>query len=152
MTKEIFFQIPSLITFLNPKTLGFLFIYETCENLNFRFPFYLRKMWKINREFISMIRWASKIVREWNGHLEIFSKKFASPNRYFTENSRWVPLTRTAKNNNRSNCSTFFGTSPCRCFAWIQRETSRNFLGFYVVWRNVVHVLVHFFHCRSFFF
>ena len=26
------------------------------------------------REFISMIRWASKIVHEWNGHLEIFSQ------------------------------------------------------------------------------
>ena len=26
------------------------------------------------REFISMIRWASKIAHEWNGHLEIFSQ------------------------------------------------------------------------------
>ena len=33
-----------------------------CEKLNFR----------NRREFISMIRWASKIVHGWNGHLEIF--------------------------------------------------------------------------------
>ena len=36
-------------------------------------------------------------VYEWNGHLKIFSNRklqaiFASPNRYFTENSRSVPL------------------------------------------------------------
>ena len=30
-----------------------------------------------------------------------FQAKFASPNRYFTENSRWMPLTSTVKNNNR---------------------------------------------------
>ena len=36
-------------------------------------------------------------MHEWNGHLEIFSRprviEIASPNRYFTENSRWVPRT-----------------------------------------------------------
>ena len=39
-------------------------------------------------------------MHEWNVHLEIFSRPqvrkfqaiFASPNRYFTENSHWVPL------------------------------------------------------------
>ena len=39
-------------------------------------------------------------MHEWDVHLEIFSLPqaieilgiFASPNRYFTENSRWVPL------------------------------------------------------------
>ena len=44
---------------------------------------------------------SSKIVHEWNGHLEIFSlpqaieilqEICASPNIYFTEKSRWVPL------------------------------------------------------------
>ena len=35
-----------------------------------------------------------------------FWAKFASPNRHFTENSRWMSLTRTVKTNNRSNCST----------------------------------------------
>ena len=42
-----------------------------------------------------------KIVHEWNGHLEVFSRPqvlanprqySASPNRYFTKNSRWMPL------------------------------------------------------------
>ena len=43
-----------------------------------------------------------KLLHKWNGHLEILSlpqltyRKFqaisASPNRYFTENCRWVPL------------------------------------------------------------
>ena len=41
--------------------------------------------WESHRDFnIS----ALKIVHEWKGHLEIF----ASPNRYFRENSRWMPL------------------------------------------------------------
>ena len=42
---------------------------------------------------------------------------------------------KTVKNNNRSNqqkqlctCSTLFCTFLCRCFARLQRETSRNFL------------------------
>ena len=30
--------------------------------------------------------------------MEYFSSIFASPNRYFTENSRWVPLSNPAKN------------------------------------------------------
>ena len=34
----------------------------------------------------------------------------------------------------------FFPTFLCRCFAWLQRETSRNFFG-----ENVARVLVHFF-------
>ena len=52
------------------------------------------------REFITH---ASKIVHEWNGHLEIFSLSQAIENsreflpslrtdNYYTENSRWVPL------------------------------------------------------------
>ena len=62
------------------------------------------KLQKINcREFI---RYVSKIVQEWNDHLEIFGRPqvienpikatFASPNRYFTESRRWVPLTTEA--------------------------------------------------------
>ena len=51
-----------------------------------------------DREFITQ---DSKIVLEWNGPLENISRPqvmgncspiFASPNRYFTENSSWVPL------------------------------------------------------------
>ena len=49
-----------------------------------------------------MIRWASKVVHGWNGHLETFCQV----NRYFTENSRW--MSRIVKNNNRSNRSTLF--------------------------------------------
>ena len=43
------------------------------------------------------IRQASKIVPEWNGHLEISSCPQTIGNicfsRYFTENTCWVPLT-----------------------------------------------------------
>ena len=40
---------------------------------------------------------------------------------------------------------TFFCTFLCRCFAWLQRETSRNFFG-----ENVARVLVHFFFTAHF--
>ena len=74
-------------------------------------------------------------------------QNFACPNRYFTFNIRSMPLpTKTVKNNNRPNCSTVFGTFPRRCFAWLQRETSRNFLVFTFYGGNVVNVLV--LHCR----
>ena len=52
------------------------------------------------------IRRAWKFVHEWNDHLEIFSRPqvtenswpiFGSLNRYFTENSPWVPLKITVK-------------------------------------------------------
>ena len=65
--KRKFFLIPLSITFLNPKILGFLFPTTNsltwgvkCEN----------KTSENRREFIKL---ASKFVREWNGHLEIFS-------------------------------------------------------------------------------
>ena len=45
------------------------------------------------------MRQASKILHEWNGPLEIFSRpqvienyRNAFLNRYFTETSHWVPL------------------------------------------------------------
>ena len=41
------------------------------------------------------------------------------------------------------------GLFLCRCFARLQLETSRNLL--HVYGGNVVHALVHFFRCRSFF-
>ena len=47
-----------------------------------------------------------------------------------------MPLTRTVKNNNRSNCSTLSCTFPCRWFAWLQRETSRKLPGFHFLWRK----------------
>ena len=68
------FLIALSITFLNPKILGSPFPMKnsvTSENL---------------REFM---RWASKIVHEWNGHLEAFS----SPQEI--ENSRHYLLLRT---------------------------------------------------------
>ena len=56
----------------------------------------------------------------------------------------------TVKSNNRSNqqkqlctCSTFFFL--CRCFARLQRETSRNVLVQTLYGGNVVRVPVHFF-------
>ena len=63
------------------------------------------------------------------------------------------------KNNNRSNqqksnfarAVRLFCTFLCRCFARLQRETSRNFLLYTFYGGNVGRVLVHFFfHCRSF--
>ena len=67
LRKRIFFFIPLSITFLNPKILGFLFPTKNsltwgvkCEN----------ETSENRREFIKL---ASKFVREWNGHLEIFS-------------------------------------------------------------------------------
>ena len=58
---------------------------------------WLIKLQKIVGNFSDKLR---KIVPEWNAHLEIFSRiqaienswQSCSPNRYFTENSRWVPL------------------------------------------------------------
>ena len=49
---------------------------------------------------------------------------------------RWRQRQRMVKNNNRSNqrknnfvlAAHFFCTFLCRCFAWLQRETSRNLL------------------------
>ena len=58
---------------------------------------------KTSENHRELIRQASKIVsHEWNSHLEIklfssnrnFRAIFASPNRYFTESSRWVPLSK----------------------------------------------------------
>ena len=48
---------------------------------------------------------------------------------------------------------TIFCTFLCRCFARLQRESSRNFLhGHTFYGENVVHVIFHFFfHCRLFF-
>ena len=62
----------------------------------------------------AIIRFVSKIVRKWNGHLEIFNPPQAIENyrnRYVTEHSRWVPqprhtLTKTSSQRgliNRSN-------------------------------------------------
>ena len=76
-------MIPLSITFLNPKILGFLFPTKNsltwgvkCEN----------ETSENRREFIKL---ASKFVREWNGHLEIFSLP------QVIENSRQYLLLRT---------------------------------------------------------
>ena len=61
-----------------------------CENLT-----------QIKNHVGNLLDIALEIVHEWNGYLEIFSfpqavensrQFFASPNRYFTENSHWIPL------------------------------------------------------------
>ena len=85
------FQIPSFITLLNPKILGFLFtLYE-------KYPNPVSEMWKIKC---------------------------------------WMLLTRSVKNNNRSNCSTLSCTFPCHWFAWLQHETSRKLPSFHFLWRK----------------
>ena len=55
------------------------------------------------------------------------------------------------KKNNFARAAHFFCTFLCRCFARLQRETSRNFLVTRFFGENVVRALVHlFFHCRLF--
>ena len=95
-TKVRIFLILLYIAFLSPKILGFLF--TTKKNLTWRV-----KCEKSNFGKSWRIYWksSSKIVHEWNGHLEIFQPSssnrkfqaiFAFKNRYFIENGRWVPL------------------------------------------------------------
>ena len=85
--------------FFSPKILGFFL--PTKNNLT----------WVVNCEklnFKNFIRWASKIVHEWNGHLEVFSRPQVIENsrqysllrsmRYFKGNSRWVPFVFTFQN------------------------------------------------------
>ena len=71
----------------------------------------------------------------------------------------WRQCWRRVKNNNRSNqqasnfaCAAhFFCTFLCRCFAWLQCETSRNFLvTHFLEEMSYVLSLSPFFHCRSF--
>ena len=117
-----------------------------CEKLNFR----------NRREFISMIRWASKIVHEWNGHLEIFSQ--------VKENSRQNLLLRTdILQKTVVGCpwpelwKTTIGLIAAHFLVHFLAvdlhdcnvKRPENFLVFFSR-GNVVHVLVHFFHCRSF--
>ena len=45
-----------------------------------------------------------------------------------------------SKKSNFARAAHFFCTFLCRCFAWLQRETSRNFFG-----ENVARVFVYFF-------
>ena len=95
-TKVRIFLILLYIAFLSLKILDFLF--TTKKNLTWRV-----KCEKSNFGKSWRIYWksSSKIVHEWNGHLEIFQPSssnrkfqaiFTSLNRYFKENSRWVPL------------------------------------------------------------
>ena len=83
-------------------------LHHIFEFENFKFPFLKKnsltwglKCEKWICEYRELIRKASKIVHEWNGHLQIlirpqprenFKAIFVSPNRYFTQNSRWVLL------------------------------------------------------------
>ena len=98
-------------------------LHRIFESDNFRFPFSTknRLTWGlkceiklIRKSYREFIRYATKIVRKWNGHLEIFNPPQAIENyrnRYFTEHSRWVPqprhtLTKTSSQRgliNRSN-------------------------------------------------
>ena len=67
ITKKKFFLIPLSITFLNPKILGFLFPWKNSLTWGVKSE---NQTSENRREFIKL---ASKFVREWNGHLEIFS-------------------------------------------------------------------------------
>ena len=59
------------------------------------------------REFISKIRWASKIVHEWNGHLNFFSQNLFLRTDILQKTVVGCPWS-CEKNNNRSNCTTLF--------------------------------------------
>ena len=85
---------------LSPSLFGIqkfrvFFFYENWSNMGSRT--WLIKLQKIVGNFSDKLR---KIVPGWNAHLEIFSRiqaienswQSCSPNRYFAENSRWVPL------------------------------------------------------------
>ena len=52
-------------------------------------------------------------------------------------------LTLKPKKNNFARAAHFFCTFLCRCFARLQRETSRNSAGFTFFGGNVVRLLVH---------
>ena len=74
------FSDSSLITFLSPKILGF------------SLPTKNNSTWVVNCEklkFKNFIRWASKIIHEWNGHLDVFSRP------QVIENSRQYLLLRS---------------------------------------------------------
>ena len=109
------------------------------------------KLQKIVGSSLSTVRWVSKIVHEWNGHLEFFSQVIENSRKnlllltdinIFLQKTvvRCPWLVRTVKNNNRPNCSTLFCTFPCCWFAWLQCQMSRNFLIFTFYRGNVVHV------------
>ena len=97
-----FYESENFSIFLSPL-LHYIF-----ESKNFRGLFYTKNSpaiigeWNV-KNCRKCIRQGTKIVCEWNGHLESFScpkpiyrkfyAMFAFPNRYLTENSHWVPLT-----------------------------------------------------------
>ena len=93
--KVSIFLIPLSIKCLNPKLLGFLFFSRynfnwgvKCEKLNFR------KSWGIyliSFENRTRIEWSFRNFQPSSSY-RIFYVIFASSNRYFSENSRWVPL------------------------------------------------------------
>ena len=110
------------------------------------------------REFISKIRWASKIVHEWNDHLEIFSQ--------VKENSRQNLLLRTdILQKTVVGCpwpelwKTTIGLIAAHFLVHFLAvdlhdcnvKRPENFLVFTFYGGNVVHVLVHFSTAAQFF-
>ena len=95
--KVSIFLIPLSIKCLNPKILSFFFFFFSkynlnwgvkCEKLNFR------KSWGIyliSFENRTRIEWSFRNFQPSSSY-RIFYVIFASSNRYFSENSRWVPL------------------------------------------------------------
>ena len=81
ITKERIFLIPLSIIFLNPKILGFLFFYEKYPNLASEMWNCKIKLQKIVANFID------KVIDNSGQYLLLRL-------RYFTVNSRWVPLNR----------------------------------------------------------
>ena len=84
-------------------------LHHIFESENFRFPFCYKNSLNLEvkcdikmnfRKSLGIYKITSKIVSEWSGHLEIFSRPKGIENSrqclflqtYFTESSHWVPL------------------------------------------------------------
>ena len=87
----------SNLTYYESETFSDSSLHHIFESENFRFPFCTKNSltWEVKCENLTsenrreFIRWAAKIVHEWNGHLELFSPL------QVIENSRQYLLLRT---------------------------------------------------------
>ena len=122
ITKKKNFLIPLSITFFNPKILGFLFPTKNsltwdakCEKSNFRKS---QGIYQISFENCTGMERSSRNFQPSSSNRK-FQAILASPNRYFTENSGWVPLghQRPLASRTRTTTSTKFDFKVFRVFS-----------------------------------